>query len=427
MLDQVARGQELAERLPLCLEAMRAGRLSAFKVMIIADQTGELSAADVAEADRVLSQDGQERTPGALRDRARRLVARLDPEAAERRKAKARERAYVHGFAEASGNMGIAIRQAGVADGTVAMQNIERRAQYLHAAGEEGSHGSLQVQAAMDFLLGRATPAGAQDAGARSGARGQSAHEDGSQEDGLWDEDQNACCDARRDEPGLAGPEGTGKRRGGGRGSWMANPVLIVPWDPSLGAPSGPADLPGYGLVDESDTMDLLEAAGQDRASRWCLTVTGPDGTAVAHGCAAGPRTRGQVLASSVGAGTAADLAAALKVTLVPVARGTCDHKQQEPQYRPSRRLRHLVMARNTTCTAPGCSSPATACDQDHTIAYGTSGGITCECNLAPRCRRHHLIKQSPGWELSQPEPGVLAWTSPAGLTRTTEPTIYQQ
>jgi hypothetical protein len=207
----------------------------------------------------------------------------------------------------------------------------------------------------------------------------------------------------------------------------MANPVLIVPWDPSLGAPSGPADLPGYGLVDESDTMDLLEAAGQDRASRWCLTVTGPDGTAVAHGCAAGPRTRGQVLASSVGTGTAADLAAALKVTLVPVARGTCDHKQQEPQYRPSRRLRHLVMARNTTCTAPGCSSPATACDQDHTIAYGTSGGITCECNLAPRCRRHHLIKQSPGWELSQPEPGVLAWTSPAGLTRTTEPTIYQQ
>ena len=379
----------------------------------------------------MLSQDGKDRTPGALRDRARRLVARLDPEAAERRKAKARARAYVHGFAEASGNMGIAIRQAGVADGTVAMQNIERRAQYLHAAGEDGSHGSLQVQAAMDFLLGRAAPASAPDADARAGACGQSAREDVWQEDGLWDEpadeDENAYCGARGDEPGQAGPEGARKRRGGGRGSWMANPVLIVPWDPSLGAPSGPAGLPGYGLVDQSDTMDLLEAAGRDRASRWCLTVTGPDGSAVAHGCAAGSRTLGQVLASSVSAGTAAGLAAALKVTLIPVARGTCDHGQQEPQYRPSRRLRHLVMARNATCTAPGCSRPATVCDQDHTIAYGSSGGIACECNLAPRCSRHHMIKQSPGWELSQPEPGVLAWTSPAGLTRTTGPTIYQQ
>jgi hypothetical protein len=83
-------------------------------------------------------------------------------------------------------------------------------------------------------------------------------------------------------------------------------------------------------------------------------------------------------------------------------------------------------MARNTTCTAPGCTRPATACDQDHTIAY-EDGGRTCECNLAPRCRRHHMIKQSPGWELSQPEPGLLTWTSPAGLTKTTTPTIYHQ
>ena len=37
------------------------------------------------------------------------------------------------------------------------------------------------------------------------------------------------------------------------------------------------------------------------------------------------------------------------------------------------------------------------------------------------------MIKQSSGWELVQPEPGLLTWTSPAGLTRTTTPTIYQQ
>ncbi|HXL94150.1 MAG TPA: HNH endonuclease signature motif containing protein, partial [Streptosporangiaceae bacterium] len=84
-----------------------------------------------------------------------------------------------------------------------------------------------------------------------------------------------------------------------------------------------------------------------------------------------------------------------------------------------------LVMARNARCVAPGCGSPATACDQDHTREW-EDGGITCGCNLAPLCRRHHKIKQAQGWKLEQPEPGILVWTTPAGLTRTTTPTRYQ-
>ena len=53
-------------------------------------------------------------------------------------------------------------------------------------------------------------------------------------------------------------------------------------------------------------------------------------------------------------------------------------------------------------------------------------GGLTCECGLAPLCRRHHQIKQAQGWKLEQPEPGIMKWTTPAGLTRTTTPTRYQ-
>jgi hypothetical protein len=109
----------------------------------------------------------------------------------------------------------------------------------------------------------------------------------------------------------------------------------------------------------------------------------------------------------------------------VPVARGACDHAHAEPQYRPSRKLRHLVMARNIRCTAWGCISPAARCDQDHTLPWD-DGGLTCECGLAPLCRRHHQIKQAQGWKLEQPEPGIMKWTTPAGLTRTTTPTRYQ-
>jgi hypothetical protein len=135
--------------------------------------------------------------------------------------------------------------------------------------------------------------------------------------------------------------------------------------------------------------MDLLAAAGQHPASRWCLTMTGPDGTAAAHGCIPGPRTldgiRVAAHASTI-TGTAG-LAAALKVKLEPVATGACDHAHAEDRYRPSRKLRHLVTARTTRCAAHGCSRPAAASDQDHTRPW-EDGGITCECDLAPLCKR---------------------------------------
>ena len=109
---------------------------------------------------------------------------------------------------------------------------------------------------------------------------------------------------------------------------------------------------------------------------------------------------------------------------LTPVIRGPCDHARAEDRYRPSRKLAHLVRARNTTCTAPGCGRRAASCDLDHTDPHH-QGGRTCECNLAPLCRHHHRCKQADGWRLEQPEPGVLVWHTPAGRTYTTTPTHY--
>jgi len=41
--------------------------------------------------------------------------------------------------------------------------------------------------------------------------------------------------------------------------------------------------------------------------------------------------------------------------------------------------------------------------------------GRTCECNLAPLCRRHHQAKQAPGWQLTQAQPGQMTWRLPSG------------
>jgi hypothetical protein len=103
---------------------------------------------------------------------------------------------------------------------------------------------------------------------------------------------------------------------------------------------------------------------------------------------------------------------------------GTCEHRNEEPGYKPSRLLRHLIEARTPRCTAPGCRRPAAQCDQDHTIPY-EAGGRSCECNLGPLCRRHHRCKQAHGWTLEQPEPGIFVWTTPARRRYTTSPETY--
>jgi hypothetical protein len=434
MLDQAAHATTVTARLPQTLAALGQGLVSQYKVKIIEAQTADLSEADAARADVLLAAAGQLKNPAGLRDFARRQVARLDPEAAVRRKERSRRDAHVRTWQEDSGNMALSAREMPNGDGLVAWQNIERRALDLHAAGAEGTAGQLQVQAMLDFLLGRAAP-------------GQGGHHDTHEDDNQSacqdthenhgeDAGQNArqdddggrvCRDTCEDDDGSACQNTRVNGRGGGRGGWVVNPILIVPWDPAFGRPSGPAELPGYGLLDEQDTMGLLHAAGLNPATRWCLTVRGQDGTAAAHGCVPGPRTLDSIITAGrtgTGAATAADLADALSARLTPIAKGTCDHTQAEPGYRPSRKLRHLVTARSSRCTAPGCGRPGAACDLDHTRPW-EDGGITCECDLAPLCRHHHQIKQAQGWKLEQQEPGVMVWTSPAGLTRTTGPTRY--
>jgi hypothetical protein len=37
--------------------------------------------------------------------------------------------------------------------------------------------------------------------------------------------------------------------------------------------------------------------------------------------------------------------------------------------------------------------------------------------NLAPLCRTHHRAKQTPGWHLTQDQPGVMTWRLPSGRT----------
>jgi hypothetical protein len=179
-----------------------------------------------------------------------------------------------------------------------------------------------------------------------------------------------------------------------------------------------PGEAGGFGVLDSDDARDMAAAAARHPRTRWCITAVNPDGTAAAHAC-----LRGRHPPPGTGPGSTGP--PVLTAPLIPVTRGPCDHAHAETGYHPSRKLTHLIRARSSTCTAPGCTRRAASCDLDHTHAWD-QGGPTCECNLAPLCRRHHRAKQAEGWRLEQPEPGLLKWRVPSGRTYATTPTIYQ-
>ena len=89
------------------------------------------------------------------------------------------------------------------------------------------------------------------------------------------------------------------------------------------------------------------------------------------------------------------------------------DEVHGRPGYRPSAALRREVEARHATCVFPSCNQPSHRCDLDHTIPWRP--GITCRCNLAPLCRRHHRLKQRTDWRLFQIWAGLLLWVTPSG------------
>ncbi|HEY2834170.1 MAG TPA: HNH endonuclease, partial [Sporichthyaceae bacterium] len=49
-------------------------------------------------------------------------------------------------------------------------------------------------------------------------------------------------------------------------------------------------------------------------------------------------------------------------------------------------------------------------------------GGPTIRGNLACLCRRHHQIKQLPGWTITQGEHGQLSFTTPTRRIYRTRP-----
>jgi hypothetical protein len=291
---------------------------------------------------------------------------------------------------------------------------------------------------------GNGSSAGHGQHGPYDGQHGDRQHDDGQHDDegwrdGPWDDYDEDDEDEDEEDGGGGGGPGPwpfsppGPGRPGGRAPFAATINLLVPAGAAFGWSAMPGEA-GRDIVDPQALRAMMQAASRHPQSRWCVTLVGEDGTAVAHGCARGRHTwdppPGTTGIPTPGQGPTAAQAAALaeflarlKISFEPVAKGSCDHRHAETRYRPSKKLGHLTRARNATCPAPGCEASSWHCDMDHTTPWPV--GPTDECNIGLPCRHHHRTKQAPGWKLQQPEPGVFRWTTPSGRSYETGPTRY--
>jgi hypothetical protein len=82
--------------------------------------------------------------------------------------------------------------------------------------------------------------------------------------------------------------------------------------------------------------------------------------------------------------------------------------------YRPPANLTDHVIARDKTCTFPGCRRTARLCDLDHGEAW-RDGGATNSENIGALCARHHAAKHEAGWRVTRQPDGASTWIGPTG------------
>jgi hypothetical protein len=377
-------------RLPMTKALLAAGIIDRPRAAVIAERLALLSDAHAAAVEQAVLPRAPGMTTGRLAAALDRAIAAYDPQAAIRRREKAQKDARVEIWAEPAGTAAIAGRDLAPASVITLDKALDADARWLAEHGMPGTHDQLRAAAFLARLAGQplafllpqpsAGQAGTTDPAAPGTAPG-------------------APATSR------AAASGTN-----GLGGWVNLTMPVSAW---LGLTDAPGEAGGYGPLDAGVCRELVNVLTANPRTRWCLTLTGPGGRAIAHGCA----TTGPPRASPGPAWLAG-------ITIVPVATGSCDHRHESAGYRPAAALRHLIKVRSPRCGFPGCRRPALACDDDHTIPYHR-GGRTCECNLHPLCRRHHQTKQSPGWHMAQPEPGQLTWTPPSGRRYIVTPEPY--
>ena len=367
----IGLGCDLRWRLHRVRAHFRAGRIDLAKAHALSEMLANVSDDKLVEIERLLLDGADRMSTTRLRARARRLIARLDPDGVrERRRQAERDRdvrvvagddgmSCVEGVVPASGGRILAERLRAMAFGV--------------CAHDPRTHAQRRADALVALAAGDA---------------------------GL------ACTCGRPDCPAMSGAE---------PGSAPSVQVLVgVNATTLLGLDDRPGFLFGHGPID----AELARELAADATWRQVLTLTERDRARFGRGQPADAGPPGSV----AGVGRTCP-----PPVLPPTAVADRTRRWwQERTYRPGAQLIDSIRTRDGLCRFPNCGVPAHSCDLDHTIPFDHDapdrGGLTVAGNLACLCRAHHRLKTLGDWSVRQIGGGRLEWSDPAGRTTITTP-----
>jgi hypothetical protein len=355
---------DLADRLDTTLpgtrQAFEAGRIDRSKALVLAELTEGLDLEVCRHLEATVLPTADRRTTGQLRRRIRDLVKRLAPERLRERKRDAvRGRCLEVWDEEYSGTSTLTVHGLDPAAAHGTFNRITAAAKAIKAEGDPRTLHQLRADLAHQLLHGHVLPEAVHRVQTSASA------DDGPEADTV---------------PGTARTGGTG----GGAAA-----------DHGMSAVDAASDVIAALIADMTDReltglRDRLKSAGRSQALPFRVARAVQD----------------------------------VHDRLADLRESWCrahDPAHGRAAYRPTGSLRRSVEARHATCAFPTCNQRSSRCDLDHTIPWGR--GRTCQCNLAPLCRKHHRAKQTPGWRLLQPWPGLLIWVTPSGNWHITLPT----
>jgi hypothetical protein len=146
-----------------------------------------------------------------------------------------------------------------------------------------------------------------------------------------------------------------------------------------MGLADRAGELAGWGPVIADITRQIAEQHTGDSDTIWRYSITHPlTGALLHHGTMRSPRPR-------------------------------------DPRRFPTATQRAFVIARDRTCTGPGCRVPANRAEIDHRIDWA-KGGPTRTGNLDAKCAGCHDLKDA-GWTITHNHFGDATWTSLLGHT----------
>jgi hypothetical protein len=431
----VVMAEQLAADLPLTFRALADGLIDVNKARVIADGLRGIHPKVAGEVERQVLPAAPGQTCAQLRSAVRRAIEDTDPEGCAERRRLAEEARCLELWDNGQGTSDLSGRNLPAGAASAAWNRVNAIAAALKADGDDRTIDQLRADVFIALLRNERPDSPSGFAPTGPAPTGPSSHTptgparfgpssetpSGPAMPADTGDDRTHAGGASGHEPQV-GDRADGDTPGGHHGSG----------DPLAVARAARADRGGEGPATSPTTRDRRDQHGaRGHASPVRDEPAGvEDGRAVAAAVAAAVRARLTEVTDGLARERRRGQAALVREAVRRIKAATAElgsrwctittdldgraARHGADSYRPPAAMRRWVDARDDTCRFPVCRAPAVRCDADHTEPHHL-GGVTCPCNVALLCRRHHRLKQRPEWMLLQVWHGVLVWITPTG------------